>query len=305
LSGSQNWKTPLIVESHINGLRNKSHSPHLPVFYDEIAADAIACWEAGACAVHLHNTNIVLNKEEAYDDYIKSVQPALDKYPDMFWYSTNTAILPGMEDITGVEHVEFLAQRNGVRLCCIDCGSANLPIATDENGNIIGITYSVPFDTINKQVDACFRSNLGIVWGVYEPGYLRTALQYIKMGRSTPGSSIDLYFQGDYGTSSMQPINTCGLPPTVESLDFYLNMMEGCTLPWFISIWGEGSADTRPILKRAIELGGHIKTGLELHYDPDSNPTNVQLLQQVQELAKEIGRPLATQKEAQKILGLS
>jgi uncharacterized protein (DUF849 family) len=69
-------------------------------------------------------------------------------------------------------------------------------------------------------------------------------------------------------------------------------------LPWFISIWGEGSLDTRPIIRRAIELGGHIKTGLELFYDPDRNPTNLELLQEAQEIAREVGRPLATHEEA-------
>jgi len=82
-------------------------------------------------------------------------------------------------------------------------------------------------------------------------------------------------------------------------------LMEGCTLPWFISIWGEGSADTRPLIKRVIELGGHVKTGLELHFDPDRKPTNIDLLTEVQAIAKEVGRPLAKQSEVKSILGLA
>jgi uncharacterized protein (DUF849 family) len=58
------------------------------------------------------------------------------------------------------------------------------------------------------------------------------------------------------------------------------------------------------LLKRVIELGGHIKTGLELHYDPNRKPTNVELLQEVQELARSVGRPLAKQYEVKDILGL-
>jgi hypothetical protein len=59
-------------------------------------------------------------------------------------------------------------------------------------------------------------------------------------------------------------------------------------LPWCISIWGEGSLDTRPIIKRTIELGGHIKTSLELFFDPDRNPTNLDLLQETQEIARQV-----------------
>jgi len=298
------WSSPVIIESHINGLRTKEHSPNIPVGYDEVAAEAIKCWEAGACGIHVHNTNIFVGGEEAYEDYMKTMRPALDKYPDMFWYATGTNTDNQPDGVSGVEHAQLLAARQGVRLCTVDCGSANLPFAVDENGDYAGVVYSVPYDQINKQVQACGKSGLGIIWGVYEPGYLRTALQYIKLGRSTKGSNIDFYFFGDYGAVAMQPINTTGVPPTIESLYFYLDMMEGCDLPWFISIWGEGNTDTRPLIKRTIELGGHVKTGLELHYDPGRKPTNVELLEEVRDIAREVGRPLARQDEVKAILGL-
>jgi len=298
-----NWTAPLIIESHINGLRSKQYNPNTPVGYEEIAADAIRCWESGACGVHVHNSDIRITGEDAYVDYMKAMRPVMDQYPDIFWYSTNTAA--PRDGLSGIEHVELLAQRDGVRVCCIDCGSANLPLSIDDDGWISGLTYHVPFDTLNRQVALCNKANLGIVWGIYEPGYLRIAMRYTKMGRSPKGSSLDFYFFGDYGSLAMQPINTCGLPPTIESLYFYLNLMEGCTLPWFISIWGEGSADTRPLIKRVIELGGHVKTGLELHFDPDRKPTNVDLLAEVQAIAKEVGRPLASQSEVKSILGLA
>ena len=52
------WNTPVIIESHINGLRTKDHNPNTPIGHEEVAADAIKCWEAGACAIHLHNSSI-------------------------------------------------------------------------------------------------------------------------------------------------------------------------------------------------------------------------------------------------------
>lgn len=298
------WSSPVIIESHINGLRTKDYNPNTPVGYAEIAADAIKCWETGACGIHVHNSNIQLTGEAAYEDYMKAMRPVMDKYPDIFWYSTNSAT-PSDGKLSGVEHVELLTQREGVSVCCIDCGSANLPLSADDEGNTTGLTYHVPFEILNRQVALCNRNNLGIVWGIYEPGYLRTAMQYTKMGRSPKGSSIDLYFLGDYGSLAMQPINVCGVPPTIEGLYFYLDMMAGCELPWFVSIWGEGSADTRPLIKRVIELGGHVKTGLELHFDPDRKPTNVQLLEEVQSIAREVGRPIARQDEMKSILGLT
>ena len=298
------WKSPLIIESHINGLRSKEYNPNIPIGYEEISNEAISCWEAGASAIHVHNTNMGFFGQEAFEDYMKVMDGAIKKYPDIFWYSTLSAVPENDEAAYGLEHAELLAKHAGMRVCCIDSGASNMPMAADENGHIYGGGYYVPFDRINKQVDACNRNNLGIIWGVYEPGYLRAAMQYTKMGRSPKGSTIDLYFLGDYGSLAKQPVNTCGVPPTIEGLYFYLDMMKDCDLPWFISIWGEGGADTRPLLKRAIELGGHIKTGLELHFAPGRKPTNVELLQEVQEMAREVGRPLVGQHEVSAILGL-
>ena len=298
------WKTPLMVESHINGLRTKEYNPNIPMSYEEIAAEAIKCWEAGATAIHLHNTDMLLNGEEAYEDYMKVVSPVLEKYPDVFWYSTLAAAHEQPDHVSGLEHAEYLAKNANMKIVCVDPGSANLPFFADDDNHIHGVGYYVPFSRINLQVDLCNRSNLGIIWGVYEPGYLRTALQYIKMGRSPKGSTFDFYFFGDYGSLATQPVNTTGVPPTIEGLYFYLDLIKDYDLPWFISIWGEGNADTTPLLRRVIELGGHIKTGLELHFDPDRKPTNVELLQEVQKLAREVGRPLAQQHEVGAILGL-
>ena len=296
------WSTPVIIESHINGLRTKDHNPNTPIGHEEVAAEAINCWEAGACAIHLHNSSIHMGGEEAYEDYMRTMRPVLSMHPDIFWYSTGTSATSDV--LSGNEHVELLRQREGVRLSCVDSGSANLPFSIDDRGNITGVTYAVPFDVLNRQVESCIKHEIGIVWGIYEPGYLRTAQQYIKRGRVSKGSSIDFYFFGDYGSVALQPDNTNGVPPTIESLYFYLGLLGTCDLPWFISIWGEGSLDTRPLIKRAIELGGHVKTGLELFYDPGRNPTNMQLLLEAQEIAREVGRPLASRDEAKSILNL-
>ena len=46
--------TPVIIEAAINGVTNKTRNPHVPCMPEEIAADALACLEAGAAIVHNH-----------------------------------------------------------------------------------------------------------------------------------------------------------------------------------------------------------------------------------------------------------
>ena len=45
---------PGIIEAAINGGRTKAENPNVPVAPDEITADALACFEAGAAIVHNH-----------------------------------------------------------------------------------------------------------------------------------------------------------------------------------------------------------------------------------------------------------
>jgi uncharacterized protein (DUF849 family) len=37
---------PVVIELHISGVRSKEMNPNTPISYDEIAEDAIRCWEA-------------------------------------------------------------------------------------------------------------------------------------------------------------------------------------------------------------------------------------------------------------------
>lgn len=298
------WDSPVIIESHINGIRGKEMTPHLPVTHDEIAEEGIRCLDAGACAVHAHNTNYNLKGEDAFQDYKKSWDKIYAKYPDAVLYGTTCNVALLNENEHGLEHAELLHKNYGCKLCVIDSGVVNAPQGADADGYLYGLSHGYNYQRLNDQVKMCRRNDMGIIFSVFEPGFMRYALYYDKMGMLPKGSSLDLYLIGDYGLVSMEPVNTAGVPATLESLYFYMNMMEGSKLPWFLSIWGAGSEAEIPLMRRAIELGGHIKVGLEMHYDPVDKPTNLELLQQAQKIAREVGRPIATPNQAKEILGI-
>ena len=81
-------------------------------------------------------------------------------------------------------------------------------------------------------------------------------------GRFTPGTNWDFYYVGKYGLTATKQIGASGIEPSLESLYHNLDMISGAKhkLPWFISIRGEGDHDYRPLVRRTIELGGHVKT---------------------------------------------
>jgi len=298
------WDSPVIIESHINGIRVKEMSPNLPITHEEISEEAIRCLDAGACAVHTHNTNYDLKGEAAFQDYKKSWDKVLEKYPQAIMYGTTCSVGLLEEDEHGLEHADILYQNYGGKLGVIDNGVINLGQGTDDDGYLFGVTHGYNFKRLKGQMEMCKRNGMGIIFSVFEPGFMRLALLYEKKGMLPEGSSLDLYLMGDYGLISMDPVNTGGVPATLESLYYYLYMMEGSKLPWFVSIWGAGSEAEIPLMRRTIELGGHLKVGLEMHYDPVHKPTNLDLLKQAQQIAKEVGRPIATPLQAKEIYGI-
>lgn len=304
------WDTPLIVESHLNGERTKEMNPNTPRTYQEVIDDAIACWDAGACCIHTHNTSFDLLGEAAAKDYHPVFDEVLRQRPDVVWYPTtcNRELLS--EEQFGTEHSGFLHKTHNVNISCIDTGVNLFAFDVNEKGHIEGREYGWNYKQVAGQVDQALANDMSIIWGVYEPGQLRLAMHYVNRGMSTPGSFIDFYLIGPYALTSTKAIGTSGMEPTVESLYYYLDMMEqlnqtGQKLNWCISIWGEGDRDTRDVIRRTIELGGHVKTGLELFYDPARNPTNLELLKEVQDIAREVGRPLASHAEAREIYGIT
>jgi len=296
---------PVILEVQVNGARTRDMNPNVPVTHQEITEELMKCLDAGASMIHAHNTDFFLQGEEAYEDYMKSWAPVIAGYPDVLWYPTTT-MSPDTSKMA-LEHCELLCQKAGLRIGCLDPGFSNLHISEDEDGGLTGGTYGYTPEQIGKQVKMYRENECGIIFGIYEPGYLRTAHYYIRNELAPKGSHIDLYLIGDYGLISTEAVYTAGLPPTMASLYFYLHLMEEFQLthlPWFLSIWGAGSMDLKPIMGRVIEMGGHLKVGIESHFDPERKPTNLELFTEIKELANEVGRPVATCSQAAGILGV-
>ena len=296
------WDSPVIIESHINGAVTRNRHPNLPVTHEEIADEAIRCLDAGACLVHNHNTNFALKGEDAYEDYMKIWNKVFAKYPNALVYPTLCRTTELTDTEAGNEHISLLVRRAGIKVSCMDPGAVNLAIREDDEGYLIGAPYMYNNTLIARQVRLMRQTDTPITFGCYEPGHMRMALHYIDSGLAPKGSSLDFYLIGDYGLLSTTPVNTSGMPVTMESLYFYLNMMGERKIPWYVSIWGAGSMDLRPIMKRAVELGGHLRVGLEMYYDPNRPMSNVELYQEACDIAREVGRPIATAEQYLSIL---
>jgi 3-keto-5-aminohexanoate cleavage enzyme len=291
---------PLIIEAALNGGTPKSRNPNTPKTPDEIAADALACLDAGATVIHTHLEGLRQTGEAAAQAYLAGWTPVLAERPDTILYGT---IAEGSDPETRFGHYRPLAAA-GMRMAAFDPGSVNLAThGPDGLPGAVSFVYQTSFRDIAALVDLLAETRLGPAIAIYEPGWLRATLAYEKAGRLPAGAFVKFYLAGPYNFLDGQKSDvTFGLPPTRKALDAYLEMMEGSSLPWAASVIG-GCVAKSGLARLAIERGGHVRVGLE-DYGGEDKPANAALVAEVVEIAKACGRPIATSAQATEILRL-
>lgn len=291
---------PLIIEAALNGGTSKRRNPNTPKTPEEIAADALACLDAGATVIHTHIDGLRQTGDEAAAAYLAGWKPVLAARPDTIVYGT---IAEGRDVETRFGHYRLLAA-GGMRMGAFDPGSVNLATHGEDGlPGPVSFVYQTSFKDIAALAELLSGARLGPAIAIYEPGWLRATLAYEKAGRLPAGAFVKLYLAGDYNFLDGQKSGvTFGLPPTRKALDAYLEMMEGSSLPWAASVIG-GCVASTGLARMAIERGGHVRVGLE-DYGGEDHPTNAALVAEVVEIARACGRPIATSAQAAEILGL-
>jgi 3-keto-5-aminohexanoate cleavage enzyme len=130
-------------------------------------------------------------------------------------------------------------------------------------------------------------------WEVWHAGSIWSLNYLISKKLLQPPYVTTLFFGWPGGTWS---------PPTVEEYLYRRRLMpEGCACN--VSIMGEGQRD---ILAAAIIHGDHVRVGTEdLPYDHSGKLVDTAaLVRETAEMARSLGRPLATVHQVRKMIGL-
>jgi len=139
----------------------------------------------------------------------------------------------------------------------------------------------------------CKKNRVIPEWEVWHAGSIWNLNYLIKKKLLKPPYVTTLFFGWPGGTWS---------PPTVEEYFYRRKLMpDGCVCN--VSIMGEGQRD---ILTAAIIHGDHVRVGTE-DYPFDHSGKVVathELVKETAEIAKALGRPLATVSQARKMIGL-
>jgi uncharacterized protein (DUF849 family) len=287
--------SPVIVEAAINGATPRTRNPNVPRLPEEIATDALACIEAGAAIVHNHLDGPSGSGPEAAERYLAGWRPVLAARPDALLYPT---VNFGRGLRFDYDHIPPLADSGLLRLSLCDPGSVNLG-GTDADGLPTGAwVYANSYDDVAHQLGLCHRYRLGPSIAVYEPGFLRVVVAYWRAGRLPAGAMVKLYLSAERGLTGFP----FGLPPTPTGLDAYLELLDGCPVPWAVSVVG-GDLVRSGMAAVTVARGGHLHVGLEF-FGGERTPTNAELVREAVDLLTSLGRRPATPVEAAAILGL-
>jgi 3-keto-5-aminohexanoate cleavage enzyme len=274
---------PVIIEAAINGVTSKQVNPNVPRLPAEISSDALRCFAAGASIVHNHVDVVMADGPSAAAAYLECWGPVWDAVPGALLYPT----VNGGPVATSFSHFPILADA-GCRIGVIDAGSVNLG----------GFVYTNSRADIEYQLRLCVEHQLGPSFAIFEPGFLRIALELWRDGSLPDGTMIKLYFGGDAGYLG----GVFGLPPSRPAFEAYMSMLDGCPLPWAAAVIGGDIIDSG-IAQWSLERGGHLHVGLE-DWSGKGQPSNEELVDSAVKLCAKVGRPVASHRETMALVGL-
>ncbi len=216
------------------------------------------------------------------------------RHPGVLLYPTMASGGAGIAIEARWRHNAELAHLGLCRVGLVDPGSVSFGFLGAD-----GLPAPLDLVYINTHGDArhmflqCEELGLAPSISIFDPSFLRVALAFAAAGRMPAGAMLKLYFGG---------MLEFGLRPTRAGLEAYLEMLADSGLHWSVAVLG-GDVVGCGLAQIALELGGHLRVGLEDYAGPRT-PSNVELVTEAAELAVRCGRSVASIAETNRLLGV-
>jgi 3-keto-5-aminohexanoate cleavage enzyme len=286
---------PVIIESAISSVVANAGGQAPSV--DNIVAEANACLAAGAGIIHYHH-DFSLGREQSIAQCVAVQRGVLQANPGALIYPGYLGKGPAEDQMLG--HLHALRAAGVLTMFAFDPGLATHGRPDADGILTSSITGGTTFEEASRIVAFSREAKVPCSVGIFEPGALRFARNFGMAGKFTAGTIVKLYFAGTEAWGRKGSGATFGLPPTREALDIYLSLLEGSGLPWIVSVLGGDIFETA-LPRYVLERGGNLRVGAE---DPlrSTVRTNVEMVQAVRDIARQVGRPVADHTQALPVL---
>ncbi|HWR53177.1 MAG TPA: 3-keto-5-aminohexanoate cleavage protein [Bryobacteraceae bacterium] len=268
----------LIINAAITGcVVTKNDTPHLPVTHHEIVNCARRVQDAGASIIHLHARNADQSpcyEAAVYRDLVGAVREACGNM--IVCVSLSGRYVPSVD-------ARAAALESGPDMASLTLGSMNFAKQASVNSP----------DVIRELATRIYAANAVPEMEVFEAGFINFANYLISKGTLRP----PYYFNLILGALGAAPLDLVGLGHMVSMLP--QNSI------WAVGGLGQYQLDANVM---SIAAGGHVRVGVEdnLYFDRRKTQLadNLQMVERLARIAREMGRPPATASEARQLIGL-
>ncbi|HZP46344.1 MAG TPA: 3-keto-5-aminohexanoate cleavage protein [Candidatus Binataceae bacterium] len=285
----------VIIEAAINGNASKKLNPHIGYSPEEIANDAIATCRAGASIIHFHvrdpETGKWVQDVPYYAEVYRRSRAACQA---LLWPTFPFGDDPAKRFSHFVELSKDPATKPD--LGAGDMASVNLVGYDPATKKIQGeeTVYQNSYATIRYFLTMSRELGLRPTMQIFDPSGIRAALIFLDQGILTEPLLFKFYFGG--------PELPFGLPPSLRSIEAYLDMLKGVRVNWFAATLG---GDNLPMVPLIVSLGGHVRIGLEdYQYAREGRFSNPQLAERAAAMIRAMGHEVATPEQTRQILEL-
>lgn len=292
-------KTPKVIVTiaPTGGMATKKQSPYLPTQPQEIADDVVRCHDAGASVVALHarraSDDGATCDPKVYGEMNRLIRDRCDIVlnnstgggisGDMIHQLNN-----GLWEIAFEERLKGM-EADGVEMCTLDAQTICASFGDKE--------ILVPTTPSRIQVLAERMQQRGIKpeWEIFG---LSELVQDIPRAIARGWDCAPYFINLVLGVNAFQG----ALPYTPRLLQTLVDHLpEGA----IFNVSAIGPAQL-PATTHGVLLGGHVRVGLEdnLYYAQGELATNVQLVERMVRIIRELGAEPATAEEAREMMGL-
>jgi len=283
---------PVVITCALTGVLTDPTQHRVPVTAAEMASAAAEARDAGATIVHCHYRQQApgMGRFPTWDpDVVAEIDAAIRaRVPDM--------IINMSTGVVGPDVSAPLACLSRIRpeMAALNAGSLNyLRARSSGQWAWPPMLFDNPVDKVEKFIAAMRATGTVPECECFDTGIVRSIGLFQQVGLLTGPIHVSLVM----GVASGMPCKPEWLPLIVAELP------QGAH---FQTI-GIGQREVWPLHRRAAELGGHLRTGIEdTFYLPDGTKTdsNGRLVEALVKVAREVGRDIATAAQAREIVGV-
>lgn len=270
----------ILTVAPTGSLTTKEQLSWIPITPREIADSALEAYKAGAAVVHIHvrdpKTGKAIQGRELYKETIEYIRAESDM---IICTTTGGGATTGVGPMGRIVSLDLKPE-----IASLNCGSMNFGKAIFQNPPDLMETFATKMKEfgVKPELEA------------YEVGHIANVKQ------------IENLLQPPLRFNFVMGVNG-GIPATIENLLLMRDTVYKLYGPeslWMVTAIGRYET---PLCAHAILLGGDLRVGFEdnIYYSKGIKAkSNAQLVERMVRIANEVGREIATPKDARDILHL-